>query len=198
MFDCDGVLFDSREANVLFYNDLLRRLGRVPMSPEEVDFVHVHTVGQAVAHLLRGNAAALAEAERIRPSLDYDPYIEHMRPEATLQETLSALAGRCRLAVCTNRTTTIGAVLARHGVASYFDLVVSALDVARPKPAPDQLLKALAAFDCPAGDALYVGDSEVDEEAALLAAVPFAAYRNPRLAAAFHLERLAELPSLLS
>jgi HAD superfamily hydrolase (TIGR01509 family) len=197
MLDCDGVLFDSRQANVLFYNDLLRRFGRPPMSPDDVDYVHVHTAEQSVAYLFRGDPLAQA-AEGLRPSLDYTPYIGHMLPEPTLREALECLRGRCRLAVCTNRTNTIGAVLAQHGLAGYFDLVVSALDVARPKPAPDQLVRALTAFGCPSAAALYVGDAAVDMEAARAAAVPFVAYRNRALEAAHHIERLIQLTDLVS
>ena len=34
IFDCDGVLFDSAAANVAYYNAVLERLGRPPMSEE--------------------------------------------------------------------------------------------------------------------------------------------------------------------
>jgi phosphoglycolate phosphatase len=196
MFDCDGVLFDSRRANVLFYNDLLRRFGRPPMTEAEIDYVHAHTAQESVAHIFRDDLR-LSQAEGLRGGLDYAPYVGQMVPEATLREALEYLQGRCRLAVCTNRTNTIGAVLEHHGVAGYFDLVVSALDVLRPKPFPDQLLKALAVFGCPPQAALYVGDSALDMEAAQAAEVPFVASRNPGLAASGHIERLSELSSLV-
>lgn len=197
MFDCDGVLFDSRQANVLFYNDLLRRFGRPPMSEADTDYVHVHTAWESVARLFRDDPRLVEEVWRA-PGLDYAPYIGHMVPEPTLRGLLEDLRGRCRLAVCTNRTTTIGAVLEQHGLAAFFDLVVSALDVPRPKPHPDQLIRALETFGLPAQAALYVGDSAVDMEAARAAGVPFVAYRNPELAAASHIERLAELRPLVA
>ena len=196
MFDCDGVLFDSRQANVLFYNDLLRRFGRPPMGEADIDQVHVRTAADSVAYLFRDDPR-LAEAERLRPSLDYTPYISRMVPEPTARPALERLRLLCRLAVCTNRTNTIGAVLAHHGLAPYFDLVVSALDVPRPKPYPDQLVRALAVLGCPAQAALYVGDAAVDMEAARLAGVPFVAYRNRGLTAAAHIERLDEVCALV-
>lgn len=196
MFDCDGVLFDSRRANVLFYNDLLRRFGRPPMTDADIDYVHAHTAQESVAHLFRDDPR-LCQAEGLRGAADYGPYVAQMVPEATLREALEYLRWRCRLAVCTNRTNTIGAVLEHHGVAGYFDLVVSALDAPRPKPFPDQLLKALEAFGCLPPAALYVGDSSLDMEAAQAAGVPFVAYRNPGLEAASHIEWLSELRSLV-
>ena len=43
-FDCDGVLFDSRQANIAFYNDILARFEQPRMDLEAEDFVHSHTV----------------------------------------------------------------------------------------------------------------------------------------------------------
>jgi HAD superfamily hydrolase (TIGR01509 family) len=196
MLDCDGVLFDSRDANIRFYNDLLRRFGRPPMVEADVDYVHVHTAQQSVAYLFRGDSGGV-EAEALRPALDYGPYIDYMVPEPTIHEALGRLKQGHLLAVCTNRTNTIEGVLEHHGVAHYFDLVVSAFDVPRPKPFPDQLVKALSVLSCEPHEAVYVGDSSVDMEAAAAAAVPFIAYRNPGLHAAHHIEFLADLLGLV-
>jgi HAD superfamily hydrolase (TIGR01549 family) len=166
------------------------------MSAAEIEYVHAHTAQESVAYLFR-DGQGLAEAERLRPSLDYRPYLGSMVPEATLHEALGYLKGRCRLAVCTNRTNTISAVLEHHGVAGYFDLVVSAFDVPRPKPFPDQLLKALETLGCPPEASLYVGDSALDQSAARAAAVPFVAYRNPSLEASSHISHLAELRAII-
>lgn len=197
MFDCDGVLFDSRQANVLFYNDLLRRHGRPPMSEADVDFVHIHTAHESIHYLFRDDPRLAGEVWRA-PGLDYGPYIGRMVPEPTLRPLLEGLRGRCALAVCTNRTTTIRDVLESHRLSAYFDLVVSALDVPRPKPYPDQLRRALATFGLPPQATIYVGDSTVDMQAAQAAEVPFVAYRNRGLAAAVHIERLSELAPLVA
>jgi phosphoglycolate phosphatase len=34
IFDCDGVMFDSRQANINFYNHLLARFDQPPMDPK--------------------------------------------------------------------------------------------------------------------------------------------------------------------
>ncbi len=52
-------------------------------------------------------------------------------------------------------------------------------DVPRPKPHPDLLLKALAHFDVPPDQALYVGDSDLDRQAARGAGVRFLGFRTP-------------------
>jgi len=60
-----------------------------------------------------------------------------------------------------------------------FDLVVTSLDVERPKPHPDSLLKILAQFKAAPRQSLYVGDSEVDEKTARAAGVPFVCLPQP-------------------
>ena len=47
IFDCDGVLFDSKAANIAFYNQILAAVGLAPMTAEEVAYVHVSTAGEA-------------------------------------------------------------------------------------------------------------------------------------------------------
>jgi phosphoglycolate phosphatase-like HAD superfamily hydrolase len=45
---------------------------------------------------------------------------------------------------------------------------------------------------------VYIGDSPVDFETARAASVPFIAYKNNSLDAAFHLDRMLDLLSILN
>ena len=91
-------------------------------------------------------------------------------------------------ALATNRTTTTRAVLSYHGLADQFDLVVSAQDVRHPKPHPESFQRILEHFGLEPREAIYIGDSRVDEAFAANAGVPLVAYRNPELNAAYHLD----------
>ncbi len=51
IFDCDGVLFDSRKSNQYFYNHLLRHFGKAPLSEGELAYVHMHTVVESIDYL---------------------------------------------------------------------------------------------------------------------------------------------------
>jgi phosphoglycolate phosphatase-like HAD superfamily hydrolase len=88
-------------------------------------------------------------------------------------------------------------VLLEHGLSGYFDLVISASDVDRPKPFPDPLLKIINHFKVYPNNVVYIGDSEVDEQASLSAGVPFIAYNNPSLLTDIHIKSLNEIESLL-
>jgi phosphoglycolate phosphatase-like HAD superfamily hydrolase len=79
----------------------------------------------------------------------------------------------------------------------YFDIVVTALDVKRPKPYPDQLLKILEHFQIEPQQAIYVGDSELDAIAAKSAGIPIIAYNNKSLSADFHINSLKEIEDIL-
>jgi len=58
IYDCDGVLFDSIEANMRLYNDLCSAVGRVPLKEEEIKYVHTHTVYEAI-HFISGGEDGL-------------------------------------------------------------------------------------------------------------------------------------------
>lgn len=196
IFDCDGVLFDSREANILFYNHLLETFGLPRLKPEDIAFVHAHTAEESIKHIFRGTPYVQA-AQRFRLEIDYGPFIRAMVPEPGLQGLLERLKPLCRLAIATNRSNTISQVLETHRLARYFDMVVSSLDVTRPKPHPESLDRILKAFGVGTREAVYVGDSEVDQQTAKRAGVPFIAYRNPSLAAPFHAADMPQLEELL-
>ena len=42
--DCDGVLFDSREANIHFYSHIMKIIGRPPVRADQHEFIHMHPV----------------------------------------------------------------------------------------------------------------------------------------------------------
>ena len=196
IFDCDGVLFDSREANVKFYNHILKRFGLPPMTEEMITFVHMHTVDQAIEYLFKGTPY-LAEAQRYRlHEMDYTPFLKEMVMEPGLKELLPKLRGKYKLAIATNRSTSIGQVLEEFGLNQFFDMVVSSLDVKSSKPDPECLHKILAAFDLSPSEGIYVGDSEIDAQTAENAKVTFVAYKNPLLKAQYHIDSLDQLLEL--
>ncbi|WP_051184494.1 HAD family hydrolase [Desulfatiglans anilini] len=196
IFDCDGVLFDSREANIAYYNHLLAHFELPPLSPEDVPYVHMHTTERSIRRIFR-NSPYLEAALAYRREVDSRPFIEKMAMERDLKEILQTLRLNFRLAVATNRTGSIHDVLDAFDLREFFSLVVSSLDVINPKPHPEPLLKILQAFDLEPGMAAYVGDSTVDSETAAAAGVPFVAYRNPSITTPWHAERLRVLPSLI-
>ena len=196
IFDCDGVMFDSRQANINFYNHILSHFGLPPMTAEDIAFVHMNTAVESLNHIFR-DSPYLAEAQEYRLQLDYIPFVRDMVMEPGLKEVLDFLKPRCGLAVATNRSNTIGKVLELNGLTHYFDIVVSSLDVANPKPHPEPILKILDFFGIEPDECCYIGDSEVDFEVCQAAGVPLIAYKNKSLGAPIHIESLVELKEIL-
>ena len=199
IFDCDGVLFDSKDANVAFYNRILSQFDLPPMTQEEVEYVHVSTAEGALRYLLTERDPQLMDKVlNHRPRIDYTPFIHLMHMEPNLKELLSSLPSHIKRAISTNRSYTIGDVLRIHGLEGEFHLVISALDVQNPKPHPESILTILEHFALSPSEALFIGDSEVDQEAAQGAGVPFIAYKNNSLQAAYYIDDLLDVKEIIT
>lgn len=129
------------------------------------------TTGERFARVLArlgvGEAAADALAEA------------HMRHLAGFTEmpddhpqVLAALAARYRLALVSNfdHTATALAVLARHGIDRYFDTILISAEFGWRKPNPTIFAEALRRLDVAPSEALYVGDTHLDDVVGALAA----------------------------
>jgi len=186
IFDCDGVLVDSMEANRLYYNLIRAKLGLLPMTPQEEEFVHAHAVGPSVAHIVP--VERLGEAEAARREIDYAAETAALTYlQEGLVKFLDVLRGLgIRMAVNTNRTNSMHELLETFDLTEYFDPVITAGDVSHPKPNPEGMHKILRAWDISRFEAVYIGDTVVDEQAARAAGVPFWAFKNPKLAALRH------------
>jgi phosphoglycolate phosphatase len=196
IFDCDGVMFDTSRSNREYYNRILRHFGKPDMTPAQFAYAHMHTVDEALAHLFE-EPGLLAAAAEYRRQMSYLPFLEFMEIEPGLKPLLHRLRPHYRTAIATNRTDTMNRVLQSHALENLFDLVVTAVDVERPKPHPDQLFKILDHFQVQPDQALYIGDSSLDEMAAAKAGVAFVAYANRSLTARHHIDRLKQLEDIL-
>ena len=196
IFDCDGVMFDSKQANVNFYNHLLDRFDLPPMDEKETAFVHMATGSDSVKHIFR-KTDYFEKAEAYRMQVDYNPFIRDMLIEPGLIKLLKHLKAEYRLGVATNRSNTIEEVLKQNGLTELFEIVISSLDVKHPKPHPEALLKILEFFGLLSMEAVYIGDSSVDYETAEAAKVPFIAFRNDHLQTPYKVESMDEIVGVL-
>jgi phosphoglycolate phosphatase len=185
IYDCDGVLFDSLEANTKLYNDLCARVGRGPLREEELKYVHTHTVFEAL-HFIFGKENDLEKrALEIlkQKQVDLKDYIEYLKMEPHLLQTLEKLKEKGILRVInTNRTTSMKYIMEKYDLWQYFEMVVTALDVKNPKPHPESIEKILREFNLNKEEAIFVGDSDVDQQTAESSGVRFIAYKNREIA----------------
>ncbi len=198
IFDCDGVLFDSEPANLAFYREVLRRAGAPPM-PESVEAAyHSLASAQLFERMFADQPEMLATVKQVARETSYVPFFPLMQPKPLLRETLLVLRSRYTIAMATNRGQTTQGVVEHFAMRDLFDLAVGVLDVERPKPQPDMLLKCLDYFGVDADEAVYVGDQPTDFEAAEAAAIHFIGMgpmcgRTPLSA-----QRFEEIPDLVA
>lgn len=196
IFDCDGVMFDSRDANRIYYNHLLEKFGYPLMDLEEEDYVHSHNVLDSVSFIFRNNPHEIKKVHAFRQTVDYTPFLQYMRLEPDLKEFLRFLKPKFYTAISTNRSTTMPAVMEMHGLEPFFDLVVTSLDVQQPKPHAEALLKILNHFELSANQAVYIGDSMVDREHTAEVGMRLISFKNPTLPAEYHVNSFLDIPNL--
>jgi HAD superfamily hydrolase (TIGR01549 family) len=91
---------------------------------------------------------------------------ESVTPFAGIQDTLRELqrAG-LKLAIYTGSRGESFLPLQRAGLMEFFDPVITAADVERPKPHPEGLIRCLERLGCAPAEAAYVGDTPHDIQA---------------------------------
>ena len=98
--------------------------------------------------------------------------------------------------MASNRGGTLHGVVREFALDRFLDFAVGAHDVPRAKPHPDMIVKCLDHFRVPPTQAVYVGDSETDHQAALAAGVAFIGVGGATPAER-RVRDLRELPALL-
>ncbi|HTJ65790.1 MAG TPA: phosphoglycolate phosphatase [Alphaproteobacteria bacterium] len=210
LFDLDGTLIDSVGDLSVAINRLLAELGRAPLEIAQVRPMIGDGVGKLVERALAASIGGPVDIETAVAR--YVALYEAAPADRTIvypgvAETLAVLAGQgYRSVVCTNKPERLSrAVLGALGIDQYMAGVVGGDSLPWRKPDPRVIAATLERFGGAAGEALFVGDSEVDGACAESAGVPFAlmtyGYHRvplaeiPRLAA---LDNFADLPALLA
>ena len=180
IYDCDGVILDSIESNYIFYNRIMDGLGRPHIDrlcTESERVLHTFSYLDVIEHFF-GNDPQKEQAIAIGKTIRYKELMPYMRREEGLVETLQALKCKVDLAVCTNRAASMEMIIEDFGLEGFFSFIMTAGKVQNPKPHPEPLLKVLEHYRIQPQEALFVGDSAVDMQAAAAAGVPFIAYKS--------------------
>jgi HAD superfamily hydrolase (TIGR01549 family) len=196
VFDCDGVIFDSREANRAYYNTILKGIGLPLITEEQLHYAHCYSVFEVINFLI-SDPSLQKKAHHIRKNIDYKDFLPYMKLETDVIDVLKAFKPLVRIAMATNRTNTIYSLLKTYNLDKYFEVVISALDVKNTKPHPEALYKIMDIFHVTPSEILYIGDAKLDAEMAKKANVTFGAYKNKELEADFYLQGFLELKEII-
>lgn len=195
IYDCDGVILDSIESNYIFYNRVMDFLGRPEIDRNNCEakrVLHTYSFNDVMEYFFTGDPQR-EEAFRFAKTIHYRDLMPFMKMEDGFVEVLELLKPRTSLAICTNRATSMDMIIEDFGLTGYFEYVMTAAQVTNPKPHPEPLLKVLSHFKIEPEEALFIGDGEVDMQAAKSAGIPFISYKSdlPCLARIRHHSEIA-------
>lgn len=176
LFDLDGTLVDSRRDLARSANELLESRGARPLPAEQI----VRMVGDGARRLVERafDAAGLGEVTGEHVAEFVRIYERHLVdttvPYEGVGELLGALAPHAILCVITNKPQRpTDRLLEWFDLHRHFRHVIGGDGRFPRKPAPDALLAMVAACGAVPGQAVMIGDSQVDVRAARAAGVPF-------------------------
>jgi HAD superfamily hydrolase (TIGR01509 family) len=160
LFDLDGTLVDTAEANYAAYS---AALGEVGIDVSRAAFARAATgrhwrdflpalVGDALADV----AAIAARKRQLYPAMASRTTVNRRLHGLALQ----ARSRRALALVTTASRASATAVLAAHELAALFEVVITGDDVDRPKPAPDPYLLAAARLGLSPAQCLAFEDSD--------------------------------------
>jgi phosphoglycolate phosphatase len=175
LFDLDGVLVDSYDAWFAVVNDAAAGFGHPPVTRERFASLWGQGIAADVRNLYPGRTVREVEAAYASAMPRHATSLR-VNPEGRLVLERLRDAGRVLALVTNTQTDLARAVVSGAGLLEVLDAVEGARPGVREKPAPDLLLAALAAVGATPSEAVMVGDSRYDEEAAAAAGVPFRGY----------------------
>ncbi|SDI29836.1 phosphoglycolate phosphatase [Paraburkholderia phenazinium] len=176
LFDFDLTLADSSEGIIECARTALSQMRFPVPDPQRIresiglplDKSFVFLTGdrdQTLAETYARNFVACADEVMVAMTHFYPPV-------ETLLKTLRVQQVRVGI-VSTKFRYRIEAILRHAGLEACVDVVIGGEDVTRHKPDPEGLQKALEILAIPASDAVYVGDHQMDAQAAQAAGTRF-------------------------
>ncbi len=197
IFDCDGVILNSRAANAMFYNKVLEALNLPPQTKQQEAYTHMSTVREALAFIIPQKMHAKA-LEVCKTVVNYN---RDIMPHVSLEDGFLDFVAWCqendiRMAVHTNRYDGMPAIIQRFSLQDFFYPIVTAA-VAKPKPDPAGISIILEKWQVVKDTVIFIGDSSNDQQAASAGEVSFIAYKNPRLDAAVNIDKFNSLQTYL-
>lgn len=200
IFDVDGVLIDSKAANIQLFTSLLKKAGYdKPTKNEILDCFHL-SLWHTLEKLLKTK-----DPKKIQPvwdmAIESTAKTTHLfRFPKDLKSTLDKLHSHYRLAVVTSRVRTgLEGVFDDLDISKFFETYVTYGDYRNPKPNPEPLLVALERLGLKPRDAVYVGDSVTDVEASRAAGIKVVHISEEgHQDADIRIGSLSQLPSVLA
>ena len=161
IFDLDGLLADTERLHWKAYQSAFAEHG-LPLDESEYAEHWVRS-GKGIVDWVQSHGLDIdPHALRLRKSAHYLTLLKSsLRPMDGALELLVALQGRLRTALASSSyRDAIDGVLSGLKIAQYFEAIVSGMDVAKVKPAPDIFLKTASDLRVEPSQCLVLEDAE--------------------------------------
>ncbi len=167
IFDVDGVLVDSRDANIAIFQSAFEKLGLSKPSRKDIlACLHLDLMSTLTRLTKSTDSSVIDDLSDLIMSRKMRRSDLFIFPDK-LRETLIKLHKTYILAIVTNRyKDDLNEVLDTAEIRPFFDLLVPRGSYKKAKPNPEGLLRVLDILQIDASSAVYVGDTYVDIEAA--------------------------------
>lgn len=181
LFDFDYTLADSSRGIVICFRNVLTRHGHTDVTDESIK----RTIGKTLEDsfsILTGitdkNTLISYKKEYVKEADIHMTANTKFFPETVA--VLKALKKRGAQIgiISTKYRYRIHEMVDQHFPNKFFDIIIGGEDVKKAKPSPQGLLKALRCLHRKKKDTLYIGDSIIDAQTALLAGVDFVGVLN--------------------
>ena len=183
IFDVDGVLVDSLNANHKFFTDLMNKFGHRFMKREEfLSFFHL-PMKDIIRHSTKSTNEE--EIEKIwKSGKDREvPYPnELLNTQNNLEEVIKLLSKDYTLGIVTSRAAdSVFNMPQLSDLGKYFKVVIGYTDTKNHKPHPEPLILATTKLNMAPEECVYIGDSETDIIAAKAAGMKSILYSKEKL-----------------
>ena len=180
IYDCDGVIFNSEDANFHYYNYIFKNMDLPVVQRDDskaLKVLHTYCNDEVLKYFIK-DSEKLTDTINFSRKVDYKKFYPYMKIENGFINTCKILKEKgYKIAVATNRSYTFGDIVKFFKLNSILDDYVTALDVKNPKPSPDMLLFLLKKNKLNKRDALFIGDSDLDFIASKNAGIDFLGYK---------------------
>lgn len=175
IFDLDGTLLDTLDDLRDSVNHVLAGQGMQERSLKEIRTFVGNGVGKLMERAVEPGTSKELEARMLEEFRRY--YTEHSldktKPYDGVRELLEGLKEKgCKLAVVSNKLDGAVKGLCDHFFKGLLDIAMGEHGGIEKKPSPDMVNQVLCKLGVSRGDAVYVGDSEVDIATAGNAGMP--------------------------
>lgn len=199
IFDIDGVLISSFDANLHFFQELMATSGyRSPTKEEYLKIFHLpmwDVIKTAI------NSSSEKEIRRIwdlgRNEVKYPASLLTLPENA--EKTIEALGKKYILGIATSRVREgIDKVPVLFSLVKYFQAIVSYQDTKNHKPHPEPLLLVCEKLGVVPEESVYIGDAESDIQAGKAAGMKVILYSKEKFANAdAYATSFAKLPEII-